>query len=51
MKVINAVSNHNPLREPNIEMQLQKTLDQMTKCMESLEMKLQASAEGTSDVH
>ena len=51
VKVINAVSNHNPLREPNVEMQLQKTLDQMTKCMESLEMKLQAGAEGTSDVH
>ena len=51
VKVINAVSNHDPLREPNVEMQLQKILDQMTKCMESLEMKLQAGAEGTSDVH
>ena len=51
VKVINAVSNHDPLREPNVEMQLQKTLDQMMKHMESLEMKLQAGAEGTSDVH
>ena len=51
VKVINAVSNHDPLREPNVEMQQQKTLDQMTKHIESLEMKLQAGAEGTSDVH
>ena len=50
VKVINAVSNHDPLREPNVEMQLQKTLDQMMKCMVSLEMKLQAGAEGASGV-
>ena len=44
MKVTNAVSNHDPLREPNVEMQLQKILDQMTKRMETLEIKLQAGA-------
>ena len=51
VKVTNAVSNHNPLRVPNVEMQLQKTPDQMMKHMESLEMKLQAGAEGASDAY
>ena len=50
VQVINAISNHDPLRKPNVEMRY-KRLDQMTNRIKSLETKLQAGAEGASDVY